>query len=106
MDGESYEVNVNLENQTKVSRDSNTIHLDFDEITELKEPAKTEIRTVLDETSKSLLKGQELVNYLEKSRKNKKQQPSIVHKTSDTSQHKISGIRFECRTEKSRGHTR
>ena len=75
MDGQSYEVNVNLENQTKVSRDSNTINLDCEEITELKEPAKTEIRTILDEISKSLLKGQELVNYLQKVRKNKKKLP-------------------------------
>ena len=78
MDGQSYEVNVNLENQAKVSRDSHTINLDFHEITELKEPEKPKIRTFSDETSKSLLKGQELVNYLEKVRKNKKQQTLLV----------------------------
>ena len=91
MDGESYEVNVNLENQTKVSRDRNTINLDCEEITKLKEPAKIEIRTISNETSKSLLEGKELVNYLEKVQKNIKQQTSLVGKTSDTSQPTSSG---------------
>ena len=84
--GQSYEVNVNLENQTKVSRDCNTINLDCEVTTKLKEQAKTEVRSILEEPRNFLLKGQELVNYLQKVRKNKKQLTLLVGKTSDTSQ--------------------